>query len=190
MSKCRSHGQNIEKNMNKKYMYASQSIALWGVFNLASFFRDKGLYVWKAAAESQTAALSGFHAIYCWAVKQCVGSQGSNLTHRLYSEKKQYTSLNGILSHVHTQYYITPPQRHKLFKSLCRVSEFYNYTFLNRWLVGVRISLSSERSSQIKKRLECLWLEQRELENGVQRKTMKHRHDNTSREVATGSLLL
>lgn len=92
------------------------------------------------------------------------------------------------MSRPHTQYYITPPQRHKLFKSLCRASEFYNYTFLNRWLVGVRISLSSERSSQIKKRLECLWLEQRELKNRMQRKMMGKRHGNTSREVATGSL--
>lgn len=50
----------------------------------------------------------------------------------------------------HTTGYIRRPQRHKL--------EFYNYTWVNRWQVGVGISLSPAGTSlQINKRSVCGW---------------------------------
>lgn len=50
----------------------------------------------------------------------------------------------------HTTGYVRRPQRHKL--------EVYNSTWVNRWQVGVRISLSpAGTSSQIKKKRVCGW---------------------------------
>lgn len=88
---------------------------------------------------------------------------------------------------VRTQHYITPSQRHKLSKSLCRRSQIYNYTFPEQMAGGSQdFTELRQRSSQIKERLECLGL----LKNRMHAERKGNRHDNKRTDVATGLLLV
>lgn len=90
-----------------------------------------------------------------------------------------------IFSLSHTKGYIRRPQRHKL--------ESYNYTWVNRWQVGVGISLSPAGTSlQIKKRSACGWCYNScggGGGGGNQRlhKKMKERRDKASKQQSSAS---